>query len=105
MASFKQLKEEDTKEIKMEKSIKEEKDLMAKVSTAEKKSLQCRFCEKKFGHPIFLKQHERIHTKEKPFACSTCKKIFASNSIVKFMKVFIQVKNNLLARLVKENFA
>ncbi|XP_055770941.1 zinc finger protein 3-like [Salvelinus fontinalis] len=38
---------------------------------------QCSHCEKGFNHLSDLKQHERIHTREKPYHCSQCGKSFS----------------------------
>eukprot|EP01084_Bolivina_argentea_P118128 209655_1 len=42
---------------------------------------KCKYCHKTFGHDSILKQHERMHTNEKPFHChyNNCDKTFKRN--------------------------
>ena len=40
--------------------------------TQERDNFSCSYCEKKFTQQRILKQHEMIHTGEKPFRCSFC---------------------------------
>ncbi len=42
----------------------------------------CKYCNKRFQTPSTLRIHERTHTKDKPFECHQCKKLFASQTIV-----------------------
>lgn len=47
------------------------------------KKLKCTFCDRRFHTKAKLRDHERIHTKEKPFVCETCGKGFRLNSKLK----------------------
>lgn len=48
-----------------------------------KKSKMCRFCGKGFRNATHLKNHERIHTGERPFECKLCQKAFSERSALK----------------------
>ncbi len=50
------------------------------TATAAMRELKCEWCEKPFKKPSELKQHRRIHTKEKPFQCEQCDKRFSVSS-------------------------
>ena len=47
------------------------------IHTLKQKIFQCSFCEKLFSTNQQRKDHERIHTKEKPYECAYCPKSFA----------------------------
>jgi uncharacterized Zn-finger protein len=49
-----------------------------------KTKIKCTVCEMTFTRKLSLKQHMRIHTGEKPFACKICEERFVSNSHMHF---------------------
>ena len=42
----------------------------------QRRELNCRFCPKTFSKTANLRQHEIIHTGEKPYKCDICGKAF-----------------------------
>jgi len=47
----------------------------------DKRRYQCPTCAKKFKHKHHLKEHERLHTGEKPYTCDKCGKRFSHSGI------------------------
>ena len=40
------------------------------------KKHSCKYCEKKFNDPSSLRNHENVHTGDRPFKCKYCEKGF-----------------------------
>ena len=54
----------------------------------DKRRYQCPTCSKKFKHKHHLKEHERLHTGEKPYTCDKCGKRFSHSGILSFVYIF-----------------
>ncbi len=54
----------------------------------DKRRYQCSTCSKKFKHKHHLKEHERLHTGEKPYTCDKCGKRFSHSGILNNLQFF-----------------
>ena len=63
--------------------IPEEEEQELVDTNGQKKSFQCKFCQKISNTSWQLKIHERIHTGEVPYGCKTCKKRFCQGGDLK----------------------
>ena len=43
----------------------------------------CRFCSKEFWSATVLREHERIHTNEKPYECKLCGRPFRTAGLLR----------------------
>lgn len=63
----------------------------------DKRRYQCSTCSKRFKHKHHLKEHERLHTGEKPYTCDKCGKRFSHSG--RIFDVFFSI-SLLFHRLV-----
>ena len=57
--------------------------------------VSCSFCEKPFSRLDQLRDHERVHTGEKPFECSKCARQFSTSVGLKSHEKFIHIRKKL----------
>ncbi|TNN77695.1 Zinc finger protein 454 [Liparis tanakae] len=69
--------------VKKESTSSSNNHSKASINTEGKANKQCVHCNKVFRSKWMLKQHERIHTGERPFLCSACPKKFRVNQALK----------------------
>lgn len=55
----------------------------------------CSYCDKKFAHSNSIKQHERLHTGERPYKCASCDARFVQYS---HAKRHMRIRHNLTAK-------
>ena len=67
-----------------------------RIHTGEK-PIACSQCDKAFNQSTYLKTHQSIHTGEKPYACSQSDKAFKQSAIWRHMRGSTQERNPLPA--------
>ena len=67
-------------EISILKTVNHNEFDQANQHKEKKKTHHCTYCGKKFNRLEFLRNHERIHTGEKPYQCLQCEKKFTQSS-------------------------
>jgi uncharacterized Zn-finger protein len=64
----------------------------------DKRRYQCSICSKRFKHKHHLKEHERLHTGEKPYTCEKCGKKFSHSGEEKktseVCRIDLELKNS-----------
>jgi len=66
---------------------------LARTSTADKCSVECKECGQTFAKKAYLTYHMRTHAKVKPYRCHVCDKNFCKNSVlVRHMKIHTERK-------------
>ena len=73
---------EEVNETKEEKIVPREEKSGSKsaMEVGNVKTFDCKHCPKTLKSGLSLRQHERIHTGEKPYKCETCGTGYASSS-------------------------
>ena len=62
--------------------------LSESISKGKRNKHECEFCGKQFSRRFHLVDHERTHTKEKPFTCEVCEKSFSIlSNLVKHKRI------------------
>eukprot|EP01084_Bolivina_argentea_P291044 500148_1 len=80
------------------KSYKRYNDLKGHYAIHGKNTECCPHCAKKFSRPIYLRDHIRTHTGEKPFVCDICSKRFAAKrNLVQHRKRHFRANSRLIA--------
>eukprot|EP01083_Nonionella_stella_P009437 27197_1 len=71
-----------------DRSYKRFNDLKGHWNIHDASTKGCPFCGKKFSRPVYLKDHIRSHTGEKPYECVLCSKKFsAKRNLTQHLKV------------------
>ena len=79
--------------------------LMKMHGAAGSKTFLCRFCTASFWDSNRLKEHERTHTKEKPYKCPQCERTFANASYLRLHASFHTGERNHACQFCGKRFA